>query len=756
MEHLPTFITDLAIILISAGLATILFKWLKQPVVLGYILAGFLAGPYTSWLPSVTDHENVETWAEIGIIFLLFALGLEFSFKKLIDVGSTVFTSTFINLFSMVAIGYIVGQLLGWANMDSIFLGGMLSMSSTTIIIKTFTDMGLQRQKFAGLVFGMLIVEDLMAILMMVLLSTIAVSNQIEAGTLLSSVLKLIFFILIWFVGGIFLIPTFLKLGKKYLNEETLLIVSVGLCLGMVLFANAVGFSAALGAFIMGSILAETSYSHRIEHLIDPIKNFFGAVFFVSVGMMLNPAVIAEQWKIILLLVAVVVVGRIIFATVGVLASGEGLKIALQVAFSLPQIGEFSFIIATLGTGLGVISPTIYPIIVAVSIITTFFTPYGVRLAIPIYNKVEQRLPAQWNKLITGYATSSYKTVKNQTNWNILLKSVVRLMIIYSAIAIAIILLCNHYLTPFLLQHLSDTWGKWPAAVLTLALLSPFLRTMIMKKSRSDEFRALWNDNHFNRGALISLMVARTGVCLAFLLWVLLPLFSGGWIVAISVSVLVVVALVLSKQVKKSSRRMEARFLENLHHKAIQTERAAPLSTHTRRTLQSRDIHVEEIEIAPESPKVGRTLRDLNCRTTMGVSVITILRGEHRINIPAADEVIYPHDRLIIAGSDDNIQRLTRSIEERKQQKQSDEIENKAAYRVILSQYVLEADSPLIGRTLAELDVQRKTDCMIVCIDRGEHSLTNFTASFRLEEDDTLLLAGIKERLLEFEAAISR
>ena len=400
MAHLPDFISDLAIILITAGIVTIIFKWLKQPVVLGYIVAGFLASLHFKkfieklvidisgasdesvrsifkTLPEISDMGNVGIWAEIGVIFLLFALGLEFSFKKLMDVGGKASIATLINLGSMIIIGYLAGQLFivnlidDWTRMDSIYLGCMLSMSSTTIIIKAFNDMGLQKKKFAGIVFGMLIVEDIAAIIMMVLLTTFASSQHIESGELANSVVKLFFFMLIWFIVGIYMIPTILKKLKKYLNDETLLIVAIGLCLGMVLFASIVGFSAALGAFIMGSILAETIESKHIEHLMEPLKNLFGAVFFVSVGMMIDPAIIAEYGVLVIILTLVVLIGRIIFATLGVMASGESLKVAMQSGFSLAQIGEFSFIIATLGVSLGVITDTLYPIIVAVSVITT-------------------------------------------------------------------------------------------------------------------------------------------------------------------------------------------------------------------------------------------------------------------------------------------------------------------------------------------------------------------------------------------------
>ena len=751
MAHLHDFIGDLAIILITAGIATLLFKWLKQPVVLGYILAGFIAGPHITWLPTVTDMGNVEIWAEIGVIFLLFALGLEFSFKRLIAVGGTATVATLINLGSMIIIGYLVGRFLNWSNMDSLFLGGMLSMSSTTIIIKAFNDMGLQKQRFAGIVFGMLIVEDLAAILMMVLLSTLAVSSEIEGTTVLNNIFRLGFFVLIWFIVGIYLIPSLFKILRKYLNDETLLIVAVGLCLGMVLFATHVGFSAALGAFIMGSILAETIIVKRIEHLIEPIKNLFGAVFFVSVGMMLDPTIIVEYAGLIGILVVVVLIGRILFATIGVLASGEGLKVALQAGFSLAQIGEFSFIIATLGTSLGVISNTLYPIIVAVSILTTFTTPYCIKLSTPLYNFIEKRIPAKWDKLITGYAASSYKTVNKQNDWNKLLKSILKLTAAYFTTSLAVVYLCEQYATPLITSYIPGVWGRIIAAFIALVLMAPFLRAIVMKKNRSTEFKNLWSDNRFNKGALISLIAFRVGICMVLVLMVLIPLFPRLTVLMVIIGLIVITLIIFSQGFKAQSRKMEARFLENLNYKQIMEEKKAAISTVVTHQLKSKEIHIEEIEISPTSPKIGKTLRELNFRGKTRVSIVTILRGSKKINIPDANERLYPYDRIVLAGADEDIQKLIQSIEERKRNKKDNTSDiDTAEHHVSLSQFVIDEDSPLIGRTIAQLSMQEKTECMIICIDRDDQSIINFPAGFTLENGDTLLLAGERDKLNVF------
>ena len=782
MAHLPHFISDLAILLITAGIVTIVFKWLKQPVVLGYIVAGFFASLHFknfiegvivkvsgfseeqvsqvfSKLPEISDMANVSIWAEIGVIFLLFALGLEFSFKKLMDVGGKASIATLINLGSMIVIGYLAGELFivklidDWNTMDSIYLGCMLSMSSTTIIIKAFNDMGLQKKKFAGIVFGMLIVEDIAAIIMMVLLTTFAASQHFESGELANSVIKLVFFMLIWFVVGIYMIPTMLKKLKKYLNDETLMIVAVGLCLGMVLFASSVGFSAALGAFIMGSILAETIESKHIEHLMEPLKNLFGAVFFVSVGMMIDPAIIGEYAVLILILTLVILVGRTIFATVGVLASGEGLKVSMQSGFSLAQIGEFSFIIATLGMSLGVITETLYPIIVAVSVVTTFTTPYFIKFSEPAYHWVEQHIPDKWSRLKEGYAGSGYNTVNQQNDWNRLLKSILKLVAIYTSISIAILLIFQNFITPYIVEYVpGSTWGNILAAIITLTLMAPFLRAIMMKRNRSSEFKNLWKDNRFNRGALISLVAFRIIICMVLVLIVLIPLFPRFTALMVIISLAVVTLIIFSQGFKNQSRKIEARFLENLNLKQKHEEDKASILPTVANDLLSKNIHIEEFEVSQSSSSVGKTLRELNFRQNTGVNIITIIRGSRKINIPDGNERLYPFDKLVVSGSDEEMQKLAQYLEDKRLQ--VSQIEQEAQHHISLSQFHIEPGCSLIGKTIAGAGIREKTECMVIGADRGNESIINISPSFVFEEGDIIWLAGEKDKLNSFEVNI--
>jgi CPA2 family monovalent cation:H+ antiporter-2 len=538
---------------------------------------------------------------------------------------------------------------------------------------------------------------------------------------------------------------------KAFLNEETLIILAIGLCLGMVLFASKVGFSAALGAFIMGSILAETVRAKQIEHLVEPVKNLFGAVFFVSVGMLINPLVIKEYIGLILILTAVVLIGRVVFATLGVMASGEGLKVSLQSGFSLAQIGEFSFIIATLGMSLGVISETLYPIIVTVSIVTTFTTPYFIKMSLPVYAFFEKIIPPKWDRIIDGYAASSLKTVNKQDAWNQLLKSIMLFVAINATICIAVYLLWDTFAVPFVMKHIPGLGGRVLAAVIALLLMAPFLRSIAMKKNRSQEFRKLWEDNHFNRGALISLVVLRLAICCALIMPVLVKLFPSYTLFMVIVSMAVMAMIIFWQGFKRQSRRLEAHFLKNLNQKQLMDEKTAPIHPETASHLLSRNIHIEEIEVSPLSLRIGKTLRELNFRGRMGLNIVSIIRGNRKINIPDASERLYPFDKLIIAGSDENIQRFIREVHVYNQSQAESE---DASVHISLSQYVVEADSSMIGRTLQELDLQKQTECMVVGIDRDGDAITTISPSLILMEGDTLLLAGEAEKLLSFSATL--
>ena len=610
MSHLVPLISDLALILICAGIMTLVFKKLKQPLVLGYIVAGFLASPHFTFTPSVTDAESIKTWSDIGVIFLLFALGLDFSFKKLMKVGGSAVISACTIILCMIAVGIFVGWTFGWKQMDCIYLGGMLAMSSTTIIYKAFDDLGIRQQKFTGLVLSILIIEDILAIVLMVMLSTMAVSKNFEGMEMVGSILKLVFFLILWFVVGMYLIPTFLKRSRKLMSDETLLIFSLGMCFGMVVLASKVGFSPAFGAFIMGSILAETLDSERIEKLVAPVKDLFGAIFFVSVGMMVDPNLIVEYiWPIVAIIVAILL-GQTIFGTGGVLLSGQSLKTSMQCGFSLTQIGEFAFIIASLGVSLNVTSDFLYPIVVAVSVITTFLTPYMIRLSVPAYNFVDKRMPQKWRNLIDGYSGST-QPANYQSNWKSLIYAIIRITVIYSVLTIAAIFISFSFILPLLTEALGDRWGRWAGAAITIILISPFLRAMIMKKNHSIEFKALWKDSRFNHAPLISVVILRIVVGVIFVIYVINHLFQASVAIVVGVAIVVVLTMIFSRFLKKQSILMERTFVQNMRSKDMfMIYRGSKKPEYAGRLLD-RDIHLTDIKISADSLWAGLTLMEL-------------------------------------------------------------------------------------------------------------------------------------------------
>lgn len=566
MSQLEPLIADLALILICAGVMTLLFKKLKQPIVLGYIVAGFLASPNMPYMPSVSDGHSVHVWSEIGVIFLLFALGLEFSFKKILKMGAAPIIAACVIIFCMMYVGASVGELFGWKEMDCIYLGGMLAMSSTTIIFKAFDDMGLRKERFAGMVLSVLIIEDILAIVLMVMLSTLAVSKEFEGSQMLGSILQLGFFLILWFTVGIYLIPLFLRKMKPLMNDETLLITALALCFGMVVTASSVGFSAAFGAFIMGSILSETVEAEKIEHLVNPVKNLFGAIFFVSVGMMVDVNLIIEYIVPIVCIIIAIMLGQTILSTGGFLLSGQSLKTSMRCSFSLTQIGEFAFILATLGTSLHVTSDFLYPIVVAVSVFTTFTTPYMIRLAEPAYNVVARILPAKWIEKLEKNAAAENEVETNEMRqrWRACLKHFIFTILINSVLCIAIIACMAYYVFPIIAELLPEPWSSIVAVVITIFACSPFLWALLRSGSDSEDVNILWESGHIERAKLTALGLFRLALGAAFVTFIIgVALPESGWY-GVFIVIIVLLKIFFSSHAKEHSEKITQRFTENL------------------------------------------------------------------------------------------------------------------------------------------------------------------------------------------------
>lgn len=566
MSQLEPLIADLALILICAGVMTLLFKSLKQPIVLGYIVAGFLASPNMPYMPSVSDMHGIHLWSEIGVIFLLFALGLEFSFKKILKMGAAPIIAAISIILAMMYVGAFTGSLFGWSDMDCIYLGGMLAMSSTTIIFKAFDDMGLRQKRFAGLVLSVLIIEDILAIVLMVMLSTLAVSKEFEGSQMLQSILQLGLYLVLWFTVGLYFIPLALRKLKPLMNSETLLIVSLALCFGMVVAASAAGFSAAFGAFVMGSILAETVEAEAIEHLVAPVKNLFGAIFFVSVGMMVDVNLIIEYIVPILSIIAAVMLGQTILSTCGFLLSGQSLKTSMQCSFSLTQIGEFAFILATLGTSLHVTSDFLYPIVVAVSVFTTFTTPYMIRLAEPAYHALTRVLPAGLiAKLERNTDESDDKAPDElQQLWNDNFKRFIFNMLINTVLCIAIMAIMLYYGQPIIAGIVPDKWVHAVTALVALVLCSPFLWMLMKAGADSPDVDKLWQSGSRWRVRITALGMLRliiTAIFVSYFVDYAIP-----WSTLLGVFAIVAIMLIIyySSHLEKQSKGLTKNFTDNL------------------------------------------------------------------------------------------------------------------------------------------------------------------------------------------------
>ena len=746
MAELPTLIEDLALILVVAGIVTLIFKRLKQPLVLGYIVAGFLVSPNMPYTASVVDHSNVHLWADIGVMFLLFSLGLDFSFKKILKMGASPIISTCTIIFCMSMLGVCVGQAFHWSKMDCIFLGGMLAMSSTTIIYKAFDDLGLRQQQFAGLVMSVLILEDILAIVMMVMLSAIASGNDLEGGQMIEAVVKIAFFLILWLVVGIFAVPLFLRSARKLINNEVLLVVSLGLCCAMAVFSTKVGFSSAFGAFIMGSILAETVEAERIEKLVEPVKNLFGAIFFVSVGMLVDPKILVDYALPILILVLTILVGQAIFGTFSFILGGESLKSAMRCGFSMAQIGEFSFIIASLGLSLGVISKFLYPVVVAVSVITTFLTPYMIRLATPSYAHLERHLPKKVILSLNHLSTSSQPS-QQQSYWKRLLKQMAVNTVVYSILSSATIALMFTFVLPFMRRLLPGWELHWYAnaitGILTVLLIAPFLRAMVMKKNKSEEFKALWAESNRNRLPLIFTILVRVVIAVAFIFYICNYLSRFTNALMISIGLVVLVAIIFSRWIKHRSITLERLFIQNLRSRDIEAQIQGKKRPLYEGRLLDRDIHIAEFEVPFDSLWMGQTLKQLNLGQKYGVHVSSILRGGRRVNIPDGDYIIFPHDVLQVIGSDMQFTTFRDALE-RERFGEDVEMEKR---EMRLRQLVIGSGSPFIGKTLIESGIRDLYSCMVVGLEEGKESLSPFRPNRRFQEGDIIWVVGEQESL---------
>ncbi|MCI6900997.1 MAG: cation:proton antiporter [Bacteroidales bacterium] len=754
MTHLPTIITDLSLILILASIFSVLCKILKQPVVLGYIVAGLLAGPHISLIPTV-QPENISTWADIGVIFLLFGMGLEFSFKKMMSIGKVGGKAMLFEVLTLSVFGFAIGRLMGWNFIDSMLLGGMLTMSSTAIIVKAFNDMGLQKEKFAGIVFGILVFEDLFAILLMVILSTFAVSRSFEGSELAMMVARLGFFLVMWFVCGIYLIPTLLKKIKKYLNSETLLLVAMGLCFLMVVLATKAGFSSALGAFIMGSILAETIELENIEKVIQPIKDFFGAIFFVSVGMMVDPQVLFDNFSTVIIIAAASIAGKMIFTTIGVRLAGESMKTAVQSGFSLAQMGEFSFIIASMGMSLGVTSASIYPIVIAVSVITTFTTPYTIKLALPAYHVLESVLPNSLTDKLNK--REDKKAGEKESQWKQLLMSYFFNLAIFSAICLSVYFVSAAFLLPLCATFDNLDFGHIIFSFVSIIAMSPFLIGMVRNRGRqSFLFLSLWSSHNNNRYFLTAMIGLRWVVAIVFLFMTIKLYWNISSVVIVVVALVVFAFIFQNKNLQKGYWKLEARFVKNFNQRQIEMRlnqnSKQEGNMHELDNLHwiDKNLYVSTYLVQKGGVVENKTLKELNLRKVYDIIIVAVTRNGKQINFPDGDFRLEVNDTLLALGQ---IQKLKNAqidykgidldyskvinLHDFTLKQQADKHSS-----IKCMTFIIGENSSWIDKNLYDAQLNRKTNCLVVGIERGDIPIPNPSSHVRFKKDDMVWVMG--------------
>lgn len=748
--HLPTLISDLALILGAGAVVTLLFRIIKQPLVLGYIIAGFLIGPYVGFLPTVGDEANIKTLAEIGVIFLLFGLGLEFSFKKLMNVGGYASITALGEIAFIVVAGYFVGKALGWSTMDCLFLGGMLASSSTTIIIRAFDELKVKTKGFARVVFGVLVVEDIVVILLMVLLSTIAVTQHIEGAELLFTVGKLLFFLILWFVLGIYLIPTFLKKIRGMMDDEGYLILAIGLCLAMVFVAVQVGFSAELGAFIMGSILAETICAEKIEHITKPVKDLFGTIFFVSVGMMIDPSVMREYGWTVVIITLLVIFGKIISTTLGALISGQSLKQSIQVGTSMAQIGEFAFIVATLGMSLGVISDFLFPVAVGVSAITTFTTPYLIKYSDKMYPAIEKALPAKWLAAINNYSASAH-TIQAESEWKKFVKSSLVSFLNNGIVFLALILMGIHFVFPFFTGVIPDyLTARIVTVAAVLAVSSPFIWAMMFKTPNNIAYKELWVNSDYKNGPLLILGINRILVTVLLIAYFAFNIFSSYLSAIIIVSLIVLGLYSASKYARKMYEKIEHTFLANYRSREInEAQKNGNANNIIKREfiphakLSSWDINLTDLEISQDVEYVGQTIGELSWREEYGINIVYIKRGDQLLYAPGPKEKLLSFDHIGVIASDEQFEKFTPVFN-----KKIETSHSKASVEdIVIQKIIIDDNCRLNNVAIKSSGIRELTDGLVVGIERKNERFLNPGPGAVFQLGDIVWIVGEKKKL---------
>jgi CPA2 family monovalent cation:H+ antiporter-2 len=725
MHELAPLIYDLTVMLGVAGIVVIIFQRIHQPVVLGYLVAGILIGPYITKHGFVTDIANIKILSELGVIFLMFSLGLEFSFHKLTKVGFSALITGVFDVSLMLLFGYFAALMMGWSYTNCLFLGAAVAISSTTIIFKAINELGLKSRRFAEVIYGVLIVEDLLAILLLVALSTIVLKKNVDASDMFFATGKLILVVSAWFLVGYSLVPTLFRRLSTYISQETLTIVSVALCLFLVSVAAYFHYSTALGAFIMGSILAETVLIKRIEETIVPIRDIFGAVFFISVGMLINPVMIAEQWREVLFISLVVVLGKVLVISVGTFLTGQSIKTSVRAGFGMTQIGEFSFIIATLGVSLNATNDILFPVIVAVSSITTFTTPYMIRLSGVIGSYLERRIPHRIKYFLDSYSTWVYR-VQSSAGKNRLLSGVTMRLVTNGIIVMLIFILINKFVYPYVFTVFGGKdYTKTVSGIIAIVLSSPFIWGMIFsyKLSSVKEYANMKFSPIVFVVWLVTLLEISLLTFVYFYTWILATIF---------ITLGVVFFAVAYKMLEKSYSWFETQLVKNI--------KTIPNKYAKYKELAPWDTHFVEMLVGDKSPFINKTLGESKIRERFGVNIVAIYRGHSVIFAPRGDATIHDSDKIIVLGTDDQIERIRRKVTVMSHEGDyAPKLDN-----FVLKPILLDKSNTLIGKTIRSSKLREQLNGLVVGIERGNIRILNPDPETVIKAEDLLLVVAVE------------
>jgi len=718
MQPLAPLIKDLAVILGVASLVTLLFQKIRQPVVLGYLLSGIIVGPHVPPYDLVTDVPSLHTLSELGVIFLMFSLGLDFSFHKLKRVGTPAIVTGAFEVIVVLLIGFILGKILGWSTYDCIFLGAALSISSTTIIIKAMEELGLKNKHFAELVFGVLIVEDLLAILLLAGLSIVVGTHAVISATLADSAIKLFIVVGSWFLIGYFLIPTLIRKLVDVANQETLTIVSVALCLILVCIAAYFGYSTALGAFIMGSILAETDLIQFIEQYMRPIRDIFAAVFFISVGMLIDPSLIVENIWIVLLISLITIIAKIFATGTGALAAGQSLSTSVRAGFSMAQIGEFSFIIAGLGLTLQVTRPALFPIIIAVSAVTTFTTPYLIMSSAALSKLLEKKLPNRARHLLSHYTILIHRYLRLKKKRVMYSQYITRLLI--NSVMVAIIFsLSEKWIFPKISVWIDSTyWVNTLSCLIALLLASPFIWGMIFAH------RAFPHRRHAAIRPIIAIGWIFT---LTVIITLAITYFHTWSIILLLLIISLTLFSLLHKPLQKFYPWLEKRFLANIKTPTLQET--------SKDELTAWGINLKGTDIQNNYYFINKTLQELNLAQQFGIHVVALYRGPKIILTPPHHEKIRLYDKLFILGSDEQIDTFSQLLQVNTYQEEL-ELYN----HLELKTFLLDKSHPFVGLSIEEAMEKNHIDGIVLGMERKGVRKINPSKDTLLRKEDLLIL----------------